>query len=342
MVELSVVTPVYGCEGCLRALHERLTAVLSRLTDSYEIVFVDDRSPDGAWETIEELAAADEHVRGFRLSRNFGQHAAITAGLAQGRGRWTVVMDCDLQDPPEHIEALYAKAREGHEVVVTRRGRRVGHLLRRSTGHLYYRFYNFLTGVELYTNYTNFSILSRKAVEAFLTLRDKDRQYLLIVHWIGFEPAVLEVEPERRHAGGSAYTLRSLIRVATDGLFFQNTRLLRWIIYSGFGVALVGLLLALYTSVKYLTGGHVTTFAGLTVVVLVMSGFMICSTGVTGLYVGKIFDQVKSRPLYVIDDVANADADVADADADVGDAVARGLADVRADSVFPAADRVSP
>ncbi|MEA2125158.1 MAG: polyisoprenyl-phosphate glycosyltransferase, partial [Solirubrobacteraceae bacterium] len=162
MVEIAVVSPVYGCGDCLAALHQRLTAALSAITPSYEIILVDDRSPDDAWTVMRELAATDPHVRIYRLSRNFGQHAAITAGLTQSTARWTVVMDCDLQDPPEHIATLYAKALEGHQVVVSRRDRRVGTMLRRTSGRAYYWLYNALTaGSDIYTNYTNFSLLSR-------------------------------------------------------------------------------------------------------------------------------------------------------------------------------------
>jgi dolichol-phosphate mannosyltransferase len=309
MVELSVVTPVYGCADCLRALHQRLTTVLSGLTDSYEIILVDDRSPDGAWSTLQELAAADPHVRAFRLSRNFGQHAAITAGLARSTGRWTVVMDCDLQDPPEHIVTLYETALSGYEVVLSRRHRRVGHSVRRSTGHAYYLLHNLLTAGDIYTNYTNFSILSRKAVQAFLTLGDQSRQYLLIVHWIGFERTVVDVEVSDRHSGSSSYNLRSLLRVAADGIFFSTTRLLRWIVVLGFFVAAVGAALATYTIVKYLAGSPLPDWAGVSVLVLLASGFIICSTGVSGLYVGKIFDQVKARPLYLIDETTESGGD---------------------------------
>jgi polyisoprenyl-phosphate glycosyltransferase len=303
VVEICVVSPVYGCAECLRALHERLTAVLSELTDSYEIVLVDDRSPDGAWEVLQEIAQDDLHVHALQLSRNFGQHPAITAGLAASNARWTIVMDCDLQDPPEHIPRLLAKAREGYEVVLARRHRRLGSAARRSGALAYYRLYNLISGAGMYANYSNFSILSRRAVEAFLTLRDKDRQYVLIVQWIGFERAEIEVPVAERPAGKSAYRLRTLVRVAADGIFFSTTRLLRWIVYAGFIVACIGLALAVYTGLKYAFGGHVSPFSGISVLVLVMSGFIICSTGVTGLYVGKIFDQVRSRPLYVVDRV---------------------------------------
>jgi glycosyltransferase involved in cell wall biosynthesis len=301
MVELSVVIPVYGCRDCLPALHRRLTASIEPITPSYELIFVDDRSPDGSWPVLQELARADASVKAFRLSRNFGQHAAITAGLAQTQGRWAVVMDCDLQDPPEEIPRLYAKAQEGHDVVLCRRKRRRQSWLRRLAGHAYYRLRNVLVKGDMYTNYTNLSMISRKVVDAFLTLRDRDRQYLLIVDWLGFEHAVIEVEPDERHSGRSAYTPGQLIRVAVDGLFFQSTVLLRWIVYVGFLMAFLGVLLAGYAFVVYVGGRPLPRWTALPMLILLLTGFIIISTGVSGLYVGKIFDQVKGRPLYVID-----------------------------------------
>lgn len=312
MAHLSVVSPVYGCADCLRSLHRRIVAAAEVITDDFEIVFVDDRSPDDAWEVLRALASADHRVRAVRLSRNFGQHAAITAGLAESMGDWTVVLDCDLQDPPEAIGDLYARALEGYQVVLCRRSSRKGSRWRRATGDAYYRLLNLITpGAEIYTNYTNLSMLSRQAVEAFLTLRDKDRQYLLIVNWIGFERAEIEVATGDRTAGRSSYGWRQLVRVATDGIFFSTTRLLRWIVLTGLVIACLGLALAAYTTVKYALGGHVADFAGVSVVVLVMSGFIIFSTGVSGLYVGKIFEQVKSRPLYVVDRAITCGAEAA-------------------------------
>lgn len=301
MAELSVVIPVYGCEPCLQTLHGRLRRSLATITDDAEIVFVDDRSPDGAWEVLQQIARDDAKVRLLRLSRNFGQHAAITAGLAESSGRWTVVMDCDLQDPPEEIPRLYAKALEGYDAVLARRRRRRQSPLRRLAASGYYRLRRVLVPGEAYTNFTNLSILSRKVVDAFLTLRDRDRQYLLIVQWLGFRHAVVEVEQQQRLAGRSAYSFSALVRVAVDGLFFQSTVLLRWIVYAGFLLAGLGILLAGYTFAVYVAGRPLPDWTALPMLILVLAGFIIISTGVSGLYVGKIFDQVKGRPLYVVD-----------------------------------------
>ncbi len=308
-VELSVVVPVYGCSDCLRELERRVRVALDGAAPDYELVLVDDGSPDGAWPAIRELAALDARVRGIRLSRNFGQHAAITAGLSASRGRWVAVMDCDLQDPPEELPRLYAKALEGYDVVLCRRQERVEALPRRLAAGAYFRFHNMIARGNLHTNYTNLSVISRKVADSYLSLRDRDRQYLLILHWLGFRRAELEVPQSDRHAGRSAYTLRQLLKVALDGIFFQSTVLLRWVVYLGFLLALLGAALAGYALVSYLTGHHLPNWTALPMFGLFLAAFIIISGGVTGLYVGKIFDQVKGRPLFVVDEIAGGEVD---------------------------------
>jgi glycosyltransferase involved in cell wall biosynthesis len=303
MAEISVVIAVYGCAGCLRRLHERITATLVPMGVPYEIVFVDDRSPDGAWETLVELAHVDPTVRLVRLSRNWGQHAAVTAGLTASRGRWTVVMDCDLQDPPEEIPRLYETAKQGFEIVLTRRDARKQALHRRIAARAYFRMREKFLGIEMDSEYSMLSMISRKVVDAFLTLGDRDRQYMLILHWLGFRRIVLDIEHAERHEGSSSYTFRMLLRVALDGMFFQTTTLLRWIIYAGFSVALSGLLLSVYLMYRYFVTDPLPGWTSVAVLVLLLSGSILVALGVTGLYVGKIFEQVKGRPLFVVDTV---------------------------------------
>ena len=249
---LSVVVPVYRCDECLLALQTRLRAALESLGASYEIVYVDDRSPDGAWETLKSLSAADGHVRAIRLSRNFGQQAAITAGLAHSRGRYTVVMDCDLQDPPESIPDLYAKAQEGYDIVLARRAERRHSFGRRFGARIYAKLLTALAGVEISSAYGAFSIVSERARTSFLEIKDSDRHYVPILHWLGFERAEIEVRHAERFAGTSAYSLRELVGHAMQGIFFQTTTLLRWIVYAGFLLALTGALLAVGFVVTYL------------------------------------------------------------------------------------------
>ncbi len=299
-VQLSVVVPVYGCAECLVALHDRLTSSVSQVTDHYELVFVDDRSLDGGWDVLRELARADGRVRAFRLSRNFGQDAAITAGLAQARGAWAVVMDCDLQEAPEDIPRLWAAAREGYDVVRTiRRGWRHSPF-RRATS----RFYRKLTlETDVRPDYSNLSLLSRRVIDAFLRLRDRDREYMIALDWLGFDATAIEIEHHERHAGESGYTFQRLVRVALDGLFFRSTVLLKVVVLVGFLVAAGGIVLAVFEVADYFIESDKTIpgYTSLAVLLLLLAGFIIVSVGVVGLYVGRIFEQVKNRPLFLID-----------------------------------------
>lgn len=306
---LSVVIPVYKCAECIPHLHKRLVSSLAEVTDDYELIFVDDRSPDDSWSLLSELAVRDPRVRLIRLSRNFGQHAAITAGLAIARGQWTVVMDCDLQDPPEQIARLYAKAQEGFDIVYARRTGRQHPWFRRTASAAYFRVLNVLSHTELSPEFGNFSIMSRKVRDSYLAFRDKDRHFLLILHWLGFEHTSIKFPHAERYAGESSYTLGMLIRFALAGLFFQTTTLLRWIVYAGFGLSLMGAGLAVFFVVNYFLGNPYQGWTSLGVLLLLIGGFIIVSTGVTGLYIGKIFTQVKDRPLFVVDATVNAEVE---------------------------------
>ncbi len=301
MPEISVVVPVYRCTACLRPLTDRLVAALEPLGETFEILFIDDRGGDGAWEAISELAREDGRVRGVRLSRNFGQHAAITAGLAEAQGRWAVVMDCDLQDPPEEIPRLWAKASEGFDIVYGRRKLKQTTVLRRLAGRAYFKALHVFSGVRIEGEFGSFSLISRKVIDGFLRFRDKDRHYVLILQWLGFEWAAVDYEPAVRHAGKSSYTFTSLIKHALGGVFFQTTVLLRWIVYLGFLLATIGGLLAVYFVIARVVGSAYPGWTSIAVLTLLGSGFVITSTGITGLYIGKVFDQVKDRPLYLVD-----------------------------------------
>jgi polyisoprenyl-phosphate glycosyltransferase len=299
-VQLSVVVPVYGCADCLAALHDRLTRSLAQITDRYELVFIDDRSQDSGWEVLGRLTQRDAHVRAFRLSRNFGQDAAITAGLSKARGQWAVVMDCDLQEAPEDIPRMWAAAGEGYDVVRTiRQGWRHSPVRRWAS-----RSYRRLTQeTDVRSDYSNLSLISRQVIDAFLRLRGRDREYMIALDWLGFDATAIEIDHAERHAGQSGYTFGRLVRVALDGMFFRSTLLLRLVVLLGFMIALAGIVLAAFEVVDHIVepDKSVAGYTSLAVLLLLLAGFIILSVGVVGLYVGRIFEQVKERPLFLID-----------------------------------------
>ena len=300
---LSVVVPVYGCADCLAALHSRLTDAVKGITDRYELVFVDDRSVDDGWSVLVELAREDLHIRAYRLSRNFGQDAAITAGLAQARGEWVVVMDCDLEEAPEDIPRLWAAAGEGYDIVRTVRRGWSHSAFRRTTSRAYRRL---TLETDVRPDYSNLSLLSRRVVDAFLRLKDRDREYMIALDWLGFDSTQVEIEHHERHAGESSYSVQRLIRVALDGMFFRSTVLLRLVVLLGFVVAFAGIVVAAFEVADYFLEPEKTVpgYTSLIVLLLVLAGFIIVSVGVVGLYVGRIFEQVKNRPLFLIDQQA--------------------------------------
>jgi glycosyltransferase involved in cell wall biosynthesis len=299
---LSVVIPVYGCSRTLQPLHERLSRVLPTLAEQYEIIFVDDRGPDDAWTTLQELAKGDPHVIACRLSRNFGQQAALVAGLEQSRGDHVVVMDCDLQDPPEAIEKLVAAARQGFDVVFAKRKTPFRPAVRDFGSRLYFRLLSLLSGYPIDHELGAFSLISRRVVDAFVKFRERDRQYLMILYWLGFETTTIEYDRAARTIGRSGYGLGKLMALGLSGMVFMTTRLLHWVVYVGLALAAAGGFLAVYFLVRWFVVGSVPGWTSLIVVQLLVGGLSILCIGITALYIGKIFEASQQRPLFVLQD----------------------------------------
>ncbi|MBT9393946.1 glycosyltransferase family 2 protein [Hymenobacter sp. NST-14] len=298
---LSVVIPVYRAGSVLPVLLGRLHPVLAALTPAYEVVLVDDGSPDPAdWPAIRQLAALDARVRGRRLSRNFGQHHALTAGLDASRGEWVVVMDCDLQDQPEEIPRLLARAQEGYEAVLARRGARTDSALVRGGSRAFYRVLAYLTGEPQDPAVGNFGIYHRRLIEALLQLRESTRYFPTMVRWAGFRQTSLPVA----HGAGtrpSSYSLVRRLRLALDILLTYSDKPLRLAVYFGLLLSGGAFLLGLLMLGRYLLGQiTVPGYASLMVSISLFSGIIIAVLGIVGLYVGKTFEGVRNRPLYVL------------------------------------------
>jgi glycosyltransferase involved in cell wall biosynthesis len=301
-VDLSIVIPVYGCAETLRELHARLTKVLAPLVDNYEVVFVDDRALDGAWPILRNIAAHDACVVAIRMSRNVGQQLAITAGLAECCGERAVVMDCDLQDPPEVIPLLYERAREGFDIVFAKR--KGGH--QPPARLLFNRAYFALLGFVAHQSFDGqvgaLSIISRRVIEAFLQFPERQRHYVMILQTIGFDCSAIAYERDTRTAGASGYTLRKLISHALGGVFFSTTRLLNWVVYVGLALAGSSMILAVILGLRWLFAGALPGWTSLIVVELFVGGVIALSVGITGLYVGKIYEEAQHRPLFFVQD----------------------------------------
>ena len=305
-VFLSVVSPIYGAEATVAELVQRLVAVLEPLALPFEIILVDDRSPDDSWPRIQAEAAREPRVRGLRLSRNFGQHRAIVAGLAQCRGEWVVVMDCDLQDRPEEIPPLLAQARAGFDLVLARRIERQDSWGRRAYSALFYRLLTYLTGTVQDPAIANFGVYHRKVIAAVLAMRESATYFPLMVRWVGFRRLDVPVAHARRAAGRSAYDFTRMSNLALDIILAYSDKPLRLTVKLGLLVSGITFVLILVMLGRFLNGQIIVLgYTSLILSIWFFSGLLLSVLGMVGLYLGKTFEQVKNRPLYVVDDLAN-------------------------------------
>jgi dolichol-phosphate mannosyltransferase len=306
---ISVVTPVYGCRGCLVQLYTRLKNTLEQISPNFEIIMVDDASPDNGWAKIEEICAGDPRVKGIRLSRNFGQHRAITAGLDHVNGEWTVVMDCDLQDQPEEILKLYARAAEGFDVVFGRRVNRRDGYLKRTSSRLFTALLSMLMDQKIDPTTANFGIYRKPVIEGFKRIHDVDRSFPVFVRWLGFRRTTVDIEHAERAEGRSSYTFLKLISFAVANVTSYSNKPLILSTYLGLIMSGGSIFTAAFFVVRYLRQGvGVEGWTSLMVSLYFLCGLLFANLGILGLYVGKAFDQAKGRPLYVIETAVNLDA----------------------------------
>ena len=301
MAHISVDIPVYRAESCLEELYRRLKTALEPLTADFEIMLVEDCGGDRSWPLIVELAQRDPRVKGIQFSRNFGQHYGITAGLDRCNGDWVVVMDCDLQDRPEEIPRLYAKAQEGHEIVVARRGKRSDPLLKRFSSWLYYSVFSWLADMDYDPQAGNFRILSRKVINNYRNMRERSRFFGSLINWMGFPFTSIDVQHDERFAGDSSYTFGKLWRLGAETIIAYSDKPLRIAVRLGFFIATCAFLYGLY--ILFLALFHsspVTGWSSLIVSIYFMGGVIVAILGILGIYLGKTYDETKCRPLYVI------------------------------------------
>jgi polyisoprenyl-phosphate glycosyltransferase len=298
---ISIVSPVYRAQSCLDELHKRLVASLSSITPDFEIVLVDDGSPDGSWVEVERIAAADLRVIGVQLARNFGQHHAISAGLREARGRWIVVMDCDLQDRPEEIPRLYEKAREGFDCVLARRSKRMDGWRKRFGSWVFYKLFNYLTDLNYDGTVANFSIVRRRVVDEMLRLDEATRFYGGFLAIVGFTRAFVDVQHDPRFSGSSAYTFVKLLRLGSNVILAHSNKPLRLCVQAGMLLSGVSFLAAIgYLVWTLVFGAAVMGWPTLIISVYLSAGAIIFTLGVLGLYIDRIFAEVKRRPVYVV------------------------------------------
>ena len=307
-IYLSVISPVYGAANLLDELVERIILSAEKISESYEIVLVDDCGPDDSWDKIQAQCRQNPKVKGLRLSRNFGQHYAISAGLDYCQGTWVIVMDCDLQDQPEEIPKLYEKAQEGYEVVLARRHRRQDKFFKKLLSRLFHATLSYLTGIEYNNEVANFGIYHEKVVKAISGLEENIRYFPAMVKWVGFRSTTIPVEHAQRPEGKSSYNLKRLLNLSVDIILSYSDKPLRMTVMLGLVLSASSLFFSIFVIFKTIKGEmELLGNAGILISIWFLAGLLIFLLGIIGLYVGKVFQGVKNRPIYIVNELVNFD-----------------------------------
>lgn len=306
-MKISVVIPIYGCRAALPELHRRLTDSVSSIASDYEIILVNDNCPQNSWEVIEEICHSDSHVKGIEMSRNFGQMKAILAGLDYADGDWIVVMDCDLQDRPEEISRLYAKAMEGYDVVFARRAQRKDNPIKKFLANQFYKVYRFATDGNYDGAVCNFSIVKKEVIKNYCKMREQHRGYVMYIKWLGFRQATIDVEHNERFEGESSYSLKKRMDMALELLTSQSDKVLRLFAEMGFAMSFISFLVIIGLVIYHFVANVSVGWTSIIATIVLVGGLIIMVVGVVGIYVGNIFMQTKDRPLYIVRRILNDD-----------------------------------
>jgi glycosyltransferase involved in cell wall biosynthesis len=306
MTNLSIVIPVFNESSIIKELVKRVKANAGLITEDFEIILVDDGSQDKTWNLVEIEGKLDKRIKGVKFSRNFGHHYAITAGLFKSSGTWTVVMDGDLQDRPEVIPDLYKKAQTGFDVVFVSRQNRPENFSYRIAQKIFYRILNMLSGLNFDSTQANFSIVNRKVVEAFKSFPENARFYGSTIRWLGFSSSNILADHGTRYSGKPSYTLRKRIKLASDIIISFSERPLKFAIGLGFIMSMSSIFLTSWILYGALTGAFsVTGWASIICAIFFSTGVVLIVLGISGIYIGEVFRQVKNRPLYIVSSFVN-------------------------------------
>jgi len=309
-IRYSLIIPVFNEEAVLAVLLARVKALLDQLDGPAEAIFVDDGSRDAGPVYLAGMARQDKRLRLIRLSRNFGHQVAITAGMDAAVGEAVIVMDADLQDPPEVVLDMVGKWKEGHDIVYARRLRRDGETaFKKATAAAYYRLLSRMSDVSIPRDVGDFRLVNRKALDAFKMMPERDRFVRGMFGWLGFSQAEVTYERPPRAAGETKYPFWKMLRLAVHGIVSFSEKPLRFALWAGLAVSGVSVFFGLYAVAAWLfSDGVVSGWASTVVIVSFLSGMNLFMTGVVGLYVGGIHAEVKRRPLYVVDEYIGFDA----------------------------------
>jgi dolichol-phosphate mannosyltransferase len=308
---VSLVVPVYNEAGVISAFYQRARQALEAIDGiRHEIVFVDDGSSDGSFQQLAGFAAENPRVRVLKLSRNFGHQIAITAGIDHSRGDCVVIIDADLQDPPELVASMVDRWRQGFDVVYGVRSEREGEsAMKLATASAFYRLLRRLTSIDIPENVGDFRLMSRRVVEQLRLLREKDRFVRGLVSWVGFRQTGVHYVRDRRQGGETKYPYRKMIKFAFDGITSFSTVPLKLATWTGYAAALLAVLYLFSVFVQKLLGYTIEGWATIMVAMLFMGSVQLICLGILGEYLGRIFNEVKSRPMYIVEEDLASGAD---------------------------------
>ena len=310
MTALSIVVPCFNEEACLPELHQRLSAVASAAVgEDYELVLVNDGSRDGSWDAMQRLAETDPHVVAINLSRNHGHQLALTAGLDLSLGDTILIIDADLQDPPELLGPMLETMRDsGADVVYGVRRSRAGETaFKRATAHGFYRLLSRATEVDIPLDAGDFRLMSRRALDALLAMPEQARFIRGMVAWIGFKQVPFAYDRQERFAGETKYPLSKMMRFAFDALTGFSSAPLKLASHFGFGLSIGSALLVLYIAYAWLTGQSIQGWTSLMLVVVILGAIQMFVLALMGEYIGRLYNEAKQRPLYIVQDIAGRD-----------------------------------
>jgi glycosyltransferase involved in cell wall biosynthesis len=302
--QISIISPVYKAENVIIELVTEIQRAMANMDCAYEIVLVDDGSPDNSWDQMVKISAQYPEVISLRLSRNFGQHPAIIAGLTQAKGEWIVIIDCDLQDQPNEIIRLYNKALEGYDIVFTQRANRKDGFFKKLFSRLFTLTFKYLADISVNNTLTNFGIYNRKTITAVLNIGDYIKSFPLFVYFTGFKSTMIFVEHRNRASGKSSYTYAKLISLAFNIIIAYSNKPLKIFVKFGMLTAAFSFIWGLIYLIQYFNGTiKVSGYASIIISIWFLSGVTITVIGIVGIYVGKVFEQTKNRPAYIIDKI---------------------------------------
>jgi len=306
-MKLSIISPVFRAQGMVSELVGELSRCLGDSNIDFELILVEDGSLDNSWDEIVNCSQNDVRIKGIKLSRNFGQHYAVSAGLDAATGTHCVIIDCDLQDYPDSILLMLKEMEKGFDVVFSKRKKRHHGYFKSKMTLLYHFLFRILVGNEFDINLNSLVLMKSTVRDQFVKLKDYDRLYIQLLKWVGFRSTVLEVEHRERFSGNSTYSFSALLKIAIQGWTFHSDRLLRLSIYGGFFMSGLSFLGGLTIVAMYFLRGFQAGWPSVILSIIFSSGLILVSVGIVGLYVGKIFSQVKDRPLYVIEKRINVE-----------------------------------